>query len=100
MHSCVATEVLDWSCYRVSYVRDIELHHFVACLLSSVCHVDGDGDRIARARVRLGSVYVRVCERRVAQAVAEGIEWRAVEESIGTSRHAIVIERRQIIYRF
>src|SRR5579859_879774 len=73
---------------------EVELRHLISRKVAGVCHSNISGHLLSD-RDRLGrQVEVAVAELRVAQPIAEGIEWLAAEVAVGPVRHSVVFEIR------
>jgi hypothetical protein len=83
---------------RCTGLRQIDLHDLVAGALAGVLDVHRDGGVLSRLELR-GNDEVRVAERRVREAVAEGVERRLLDVAVGAAAHGVVLEGRQVLLR-
>src|SRR5579859_2820853 len=73
---------------------EVELHHLISGKIAGVCHSNVSANLLS-GRDRLGRyVEVAVAELRVAQPIAEGVEWLAAEVAVGPVRHPVVFKVR------
>src|SRR6185437_13846871 len=77
--------------------RQIKLHYFVSSARPGVCDIGFHGEIVSSFQRLGGKLQVAEGERRVAQAISEGIEGVSVEVAVGAALHGVVLKRRDLI---